>query len=127
MSILERAHQLIEPLDDTSTLHFVYGLMAGALMLSARFEESMVWAQRSTALGEARQYWPAVGGGYYYLSINAEYLGRWQKVDEWGQCGRQFSRQAGWRDVEVWNELQRALAAYYRGDLAVGVQLHASA
>jgi tetratricopeptide (TPR) repeat protein len=54
LTYLERARSLIEPLDDASMLRLFYGSMAIVLMYSARFEESMAWARRGIALGEAK-------------------------------------------------------------------------
>lgn len=123
MTYLDRARRLSEPLDDPATLRYIYSFMASALMLSARFGQGMELAQRCIALGETKRDLPAAALGYLFASEGARYTGRWQDMDAFAERGRQSARQAGWLYREVWNLLQRAKAAYYRGDLRAGVQL----
>jgi tetratricopeptide (TPR) repeat protein len=127
LSYLERARELLEPLDDAATLRFVYHYMAAALMFSARFTESMQWARRCIALGEARQSLPAGAVGYWYLSNDALCLGQWQDMYDYANRGQAIvqtlARQSGVRYMEEWAGIPPAYAAYYQGDLTAGVRL----
>jgi DNA-binding NarL/FixJ family response regulator/exonuclease VII small subunit len=123
LSYLERAHALIESLDDAITLRLFHGLIATVLMYSARFEESKQWAWRGIALSEAKQDAPGIVVGYLNLSENSEYLGRWQDTHEFAERGRESARQSPWQGMEVWIELERLVVAYYQGDLVAGLQL----
>jgi DNA-binding NarL/FixJ family response regulator len=125
VTYLDRARELLEPLDDAATLRFAYQYLAAALMFSARFEQSIYWLRRLIALGEAQQSLPAVAVGYWYLSFNALCLGQWQDADEHASRGQSnvqtLTRQSGGQDA--WIGIPLVYAAYYRGDLARGVRL----
>lgn len=118
----ERARALSEPRDDADTLRFVYVWTAAALMMSARFEESMEWARRGVELGVAKRYLPAIVIANVYLAQDAEYLGRWSELDEYARRGIEAARQADWRYMVLWGSVEKVSALYYRGELHQGVQ-----
>src|SRR5206468_141204 len=120
---LEHARQLSESLNDVAILRLVYSSMADALTPAAHFEQIMQWAWRCLALGEAHQDWKAMALAYVNLSYAVGHLGRWQAMDDFGQRGREFAQRAGWLNVDVWNAMQCAEAAYYQGELQTAVQL----
>lgn len=123
LGYLERVQPHIEQRTEPTTLQVFYSWMAIVLMYSARFTESMTWAQRCVALGETHHSMRALVAGYLYLAENSEYLGRWQETKDFANLGRQFAHQAGWQNMEVWTALEALAAAYYQGELAAGRQL----
>jgi DNA-binding CsgD family transcriptional regulator/tetratricopeptide (TPR) repeat protein len=127
LEALERARQLLEPLDDVATLRFVYHYSAAALMFSGRFTESMEWARRCVALSEGGQSLPAGAVGYWYLSHAALCLGRWQNTCDYASAGQAIvqtlARQSGVRYMEEWAGIPPAYAAYYQGDLLAARRL----
>ncbi len=117
ITYLERARELAEPLDDASTLTYLYGYLAGAYQHLARFDESLAWAHRCLALGERQAYPPATAIAYEFLAEDFNLVGRWQDALDYALRDREIGEKIGSLDRVGWAEYARSSALYELGNL----------
>lgn len=102
---LERALALAEPLDDVETLGNIYSFFSGAYQHLTRYQESNVWARRSIAIGERKNYPEAIAIGYEFLAENAFGCGYWEDTIRFAQKDREIGAKisslarVGWAEM----------------------------
>jgi tetratricopeptide (TPR) repeat protein len=117
LTYLEQARALAEPLDDPVTMNSIYAYLAGAYQHLGRFEESMSWARQMIALGESRNYPPAVGLGYEFLAEDSIMTGLWRDTLKYAAEDRRIGEETGMLGRVAWAEFCSACAYYGLGDL----------
>jgi serine/threonine protein kinase/tetratricopeptide (TPR) repeat protein len=124
IAYLERARELAEPLDHELTLTDLYAYLAGAYQHLARFDQSMQWARQCIAMGERKNYPPALAVGYEFLGEDMVLMGKWQEALGYAQRDREIGENIGSLDRTAWSEFCRAYSLYGLGELG---QAHESA
>jgi tetratricopeptide (TPR) repeat protein len=115
---LERARQLVEPLDDESTLAAIYSYLAGGWQHLGRFYESMEWARRTVALGERKNYELAQAYGYEFLAEDSMAIGNWNDTITFAARDRQIGEKLGALARIAWAEYCHSWALHGMGALA---------
>ncbi len=122
IELYERARRLAEALDRADTLLYIYSYMAGAYQQLAQFGESKIWARRSIALGERKNYPLAMASGNEFLAENATNQGYWSEALVCAARDREIGEKIGALARVVWADLYRAWALFGRGDLSLSLE-----
>ncbi|MFN8498651.1 MAG: AAA family ATPase [Anaerolineae bacterium] len=114
IELLRQAHALAEPLDDVSTLVFIFFYLAGNYVQMARYKESVDYARRDLRLGELYGNSVATLHALMYLGENARLTGDWPMALDYLAQQRSLAQKLGSERVLAWGlfgeaEIQHAL------------------
>lgn len=118
IALLEKARQMVEPLDDVTILYNLYSYLAGAYQHLANFSESMRWAQQSVDLGNRKNFPAAVAIGYEFMAEDFCLMGHWAEAIEYAELDRQIGEKIGSLGSISWPMFVKAFAYHGMGSLA---------
>ncbi len=122
IDLLEKARQLVEPLEDYVALTSIYAYLSGVYQQASDFETSMEWARRTLALGKQYNYLFAVAMGYEFLAEDLYATRQWRKSLAYAQLDKHIGQKIGSQSRLAWGLSAEAHAYNGLGELAQALQ-----